>query len=234
MTFRITTILFAFAVFHSASYAKPNIVQSLIVEFPKNGKVIVQAREENGKFPSMLFVSQETGKVLLNRSAKDSRKSLIPEKDTVIQPEIRFSVIRSTGFPTPLIMAVTIYPGGSNAPYFLTIFGEMENRIEDLVSERPEINEQGGFYLGYVNQRFGYGLVVWNFILGHARDEYQYSSHRYKADIYTLKQGKFKQVLHRISRRRYWINGEDSLKEIGIRVHDQRKGIPVIKDTLHY
>ncbi len=58
--------------------ATPDIVQSLIVNFPANGRVIVQAREEVGKFPQMLFISEKTGKVLLRSSIEDENKWLIP------------------------------------------------------------------------------------------------------------------------------------------------------------
>lgn len=59
----------------------PNIVQSLIVNFPVNGRVIVQSVEEVGKFPQMVFISEKTGKVLLRSSIEDDDKWLIPEKD---------------------------------------------------------------------------------------------------------------------------------------------------------
>jgi hypothetical protein len=43
--------------FTSGVSASPNIVQSLIVNFPVNGRTIVQAIEEDVKFPQMLLIS---------------------------------------------------------------------------------------------------------------------------------------------------------------------------------
>src|SRR6267143_1076677 len=79
--------------------AAPTIAQSLVVNFPVNGRVIVQAREEVGKFPQMLFISEKTRRPLLLSSIEDSEKWLIPEEGdtTAAQPSLRFRLIRSRG-----------------------------------------------------------------------------------------------------------------------------------------
>ena len=105
-------------------HATPKIVQSLVVNFPANGRVIVQAREEVGKFPQMLFISERTGKVLLLTSIRDENKWLIPEEGNTVgaQPDLRFRVVHSSDFKSPMIMSVGVYHGGSDSAFYLTVF----------------------------------------------------------------------------------------------------------------
>lgn len=215
--------------------AAPNIVQSLVVNFPVNGQVIVQAHEEVGKFPQMVFISKQTGKVLLRSSIEDKEKWLIPmEGDNVGgQPDLRFRVVRASGFSTPMIMSVGVHHGGSDNAFYLTVFGEVGGKIHRL-NDRPMFaNIQGGYYLGYLNKKLGYGLAVWNFIWGKGVNESHYSNHKYDIEIYQLHGGNFKRTLRRISKKMYDSDkGANSLLELGIKVADQRTGIPKIKDDL--
>jgi len=197
--------------------------------------VIVQAREEVGKFPQMLFISGKTGKVLLLSSIEDEDKWLIPEKgDTVeSQPSLRFRLVRSSGFSSPMIMSVGLYRGGSDNAFFLTVFGEVGGKILRLNDKPLFANIQGGYYLGYLNKKFGYGLAVWNFIWGGGINESHYSEHKYEIEIYQWQGEKLKRTLRRISRKMYDSDkGANSLREIGIKATDQRIGIPRVKDSL--
>ena len=233
MIIRFSLICCLLLVLSGHAPASPRVVQSLIVEFPSSGRVIVQAREEVGRFPQMLFISERTGKVLLLRSIKDKDKWLIPEKeDHSNPPQLRFRVFRSSGFDCPMIMSVGIYHGGSDNAFYLTIFGEVQGKVRCL-NERPFFaNIQGGYYLGFLNSKMGYGLAVWNFIWGNSFGEAHYSNHKYEIEVYKLEGDQFSRAIRRISRRMYGGNGSASLREIGIRGVDQRKGVPVIKDCL--
>src|SRR6266446_2279891 len=99
--------------------AAPRVVQSMVVEFPSNGRVIVQAKEEVGRFPSMLFISGKNGAVLLRRTIRDKGRWLVPVNDGPARPDLRFRVIRSTGFDSPLIMSVGVDHGGSDNHFYL-------------------------------------------------------------------------------------------------------------------
>src|SRR5262249_17445028 len=143
----------------------PTIAQSAIVEFPVNGKVTVQAREQIGRFPQMLFISGKSNKALLVSSIEDRDKWLIPAAGAPTEswPSLRFRVIHSPGFASPVIMSVGLFTGGSDNAYFLTLFAEVGGRIVRL-NQRPLFaNIQGGYYLGRLNKRFGYGLATWDF-----------------------------------------------------------------------
>lgn len=209
----------------------PNIVQSLVVDFPVNGRVIVQAIEEVGKFPQMVFISEKTGKVLHRSSIEDEDKWLIPEKDNIgSQPDLRFRVVRSSDFKSLMIMSVGLYHGGSDNAFYLTVFGEIDGKIRRLNEKPMFANIQGGYYLGHLNKKIGYGLAVWNFIWG---DGVHYDKHNYEIEIFQLQNGKLKRMLRKISRKTYDSDESfNSLRELGIKVSDQRTGIPRIKDCL--
>lgn len=212
--------------------ASSTVVQSLVVEFPSNGRVIVQAREEAGRFPSMLFISEKDGTVLLRRTIRDKDRWLVPVNDGLARPNLRFRVIRSAGFDSPLIMSVAVDHGGSDNHFYLTVFGEVEEKLRRLNDKPIFANIQGGYYLGHLNERLGYGLVAWNFIWGNDPDEGHYSKHHYEAEIYRLQGARLERILRRVSRKKYSGDGSGSLREIGINVVDQRRGIPAIKDSL--
>ena len=210
----------------------PKVVQSEVVDFPLNGRVIVESIEEVGKFPQMVFRSEKTGKVLLRSSIEDEDEWLIPEKDSIAkQPALRFRTINSEGFKSPIIMSVAIDHGGSDNHYYLTIFGELNGKLIRLNEEPLFANIQGGFYLGHLNENFGYGLVVWNFKWGGG--EAHDSPHHYNIEIYKIQNRKLKQVVKKVSKKKYDCDkGFNSLRELGIKAADQRKEILEIKDSL--
>jgi len=215
----------------SAVAAAPAIAQSEVVNFPVNGRVAVEAREEVGKFPHVVFTSQRTHRQLLLSFIEDKDKWLIPLADepSSARPVVRFRVIRVRGFNTPMIMAVALRTGGSDDGFYLAMFGEIGGKVRRL-NETPFItNVQGGYYFGYLNKRFGYGLAVWNFIWDRGP---HYTDHTYHIDVYRLRGGKFMRTFQTVSRRAYYTGkGALALRELGIQAYDQRNGIPVIRDA---
>jgi hypothetical protein len=182
----------------------------------------------------MLFISERTGKVLHRSSIEDENKWLIPEKNNSLsQPNLRFRVIRSSGFKSPMIMSVGVDYGGSDNHFYLTVFGEVGGKIRRLNQKPIFANIQGGYYLGYLNKKFGYGLATWNFVWGNGINESHYSKHKYEIEIYQLQNGMLKRTYRKVSRKMYDSGkGSYSLREIGMNVFDQRRGIPKIKDNL--
>jgi hypothetical protein len=231
----ITDILRTFAwlvLVSSAVSAAPAIAQSAVVNFSVNGRVTVEASEELGQFPQMVFTSQRTHKHLLLSSIADKDRWLIPVADesSSARPVIRFRVIRTLGLRSPVIMAVALRYGGSDNGFYLAMFGEVGGNVR-LLNDAPFVtNVQGGYYFGYLNKRFGHGLAVWNFIWNDGKAHY--ADHQYHIDIYQLHRGTLKRTFHMVSRRTYDTGkGENSLRELGIRATDQRIGIPRIGDA---
>ncbi|MEP6820519.1 MAG: hypothetical protein ABJA18_13365 [bacterium] len=228
MILKLGQILLVLLLLTTGVGAAPNIVQSVVVDFPVNGRVIVQAHEEVGQFPKMLFISEKRANVLLLSSITDEDKLL-----TEAESNLRFRVIRASGFPGPMVMSVGLFHGGSDNQFFLTVFGEVDGKIVRLNDNPLFANIQGGYYLGYLNKNLGYGLAVWTFIWGNAINESHYSEHKYQIEIYQLRGRRLQRTLRRISRRVYdWDKGANSLRELGIRVTDQRTGIPGINESL--
>ena len=230
-------LLLLFILVTCSSAASARIVESRIVDFPVNGRVIVQAREEIGQFPRMVFISKRTGVVLLTSPIEDPDNWLIPQKDSELaQPILRFRPIHSAGFNGPMIMSVAVRFGGSDNGYYLNAFAEVRGKVRRVTTTPLVMNNLGGFYLGYLNKKFGYGLAVWDFIWASGPDigEAHYGIHKYNIRIFRMSGGQFKPVLHKVSRKRY--NGDHcsmALREIGIRAHDQRREIPRIRRALY-
>jgi hypothetical protein len=209
-------------------------VQSELVNFPGTGRVEVEAQEKIGDFPRIVFRRSTDKKLLLQSAVKDKEGFLRPEANSdLTQPVLRFKVIRSPEFSSPIVMAIGLFYGGSDNGYFLTLFTESNGRIIRLNGEPIENNVQGGYYLGNLNQRFGFGLAVWGFIWGNAPGEVHYSAHHYDIDLFKINKGKLVNVHSFTSRKMY---DEDkaaaSLGELGIKAHDQRMNIPLIRDSV--
>jgi hypothetical protein len=217
----------------TAVVAAPDVVQSAVVDFPVNGRVAVQAREEVGKFPQVIFISERMREQLLLTSIEDKDKWLIPlAGDTKeARPSLRFRVIHSHGVTSPIIMSVGLMNGGSDDAFFLTLFGEVGGKIRRLNDKPLFANVQGGYYWGYLNKTFGHGLAVWNFIWDDGKPHY--TDHKYQIEIYRLRGGKLKRTFQTVSRRTYDTGkGANSLRELGIKATDQRSGIPRIRDAI--
>lgn len=215
----------------SAVSAAPAIAQSAVVNFPVNGRVTVEAHDEVGKFPQMVFTSQRTHEQLLLSLIEDKDKWLIPLADepSLARPVVRFRVIRAPGLQSPIIMAVALRYGGSDNGFYLAMFGEVGGKVHRLNEAPFMTNVQGGYYFGYLNKRFGYGLAIWNFIWDHGP---HYTDHKYQIDIYRFRGGRLQRTLKTVSRRSYYTGkGASSLRELSIKAYDQRAGIPQIADA---
>ncbi|HEY3346484.1 MAG TPA: hypothetical protein VGK71_02565 [Nitrospirota bacterium] len=53
-------------------------------------------------------------------------------------------------------------------------------KIQTLNPSPIILNIKDGFYLGHINEKYGYGMVVWNFIF----DAAHYEPHKYTIKIY--------------------------------------------------
>jgi hypothetical protein len=214
------------------AYGGERVVQSKLVEFPVSGKVLIQAREQFNQNPRILMTSRATGKVLLSRSISEDDDLLKPQTDdpsSVLNPYLRFRVLQSKGFSSPMVLAVAVSTGGSDHGFFGIIIGEVDGKLQVLTGENLVTNVQSGLFLGYLNKRWGYGLVRWKFTWD---DGAHYDFHPYEIEIYKLKGGKFQSVHKYISKRKYFGRGFRALRELGIKAVDQRKGIPRMRDYL--
>jgi hypothetical protein len=229
---KLSSVSFFLLFFPLATLA--DVVQSKIITFPENGRVVVQAHEDAGKYPRMVFVAKKTGRVLFENTIRDGEKWLLFDpRDVDSHSQLRFREITSSGFKGPIIMSVGVMHGGSDDAFFLTLFGEYHGKLRRLNSTPIFANTQGGYFVGHLNKRLGFGLACWNFIWGHEAEESHYSLHRYGVELYELRSGRFQRVLRANSKKMYHPDKSwASLREFGVAAHDQRVGVPVIRDLV--
>jgi len=209
----------------------PKVVQSAIVHFPQHGTVKVETIEQVGEFPKIVFTDVKGHSVLYRSVIRDSDSWLKPTDDEFTQPFLRFREVRSAGFPSPLIMAVAVTPGGSDTGSYLVVFGETNGKFERLTNKLIATAIQGGFYLGFLNRKFGYGLISWCFDWNFDASEGHYNYHHYLMEIYLLRNGRFRKVFSSMSRRRYLPEQSSRpLHELGIKGKDLRKTMPKVKE----
>ena len=211
---------------------EPKLTQSAVVQFPRHGLVRVGSVEQVGEFPKIVFSDIRSDTVLYRSSiTDDSDFGLKPRNDDSDQPFLRFREVRSIGLPSPLIVAVAIAPGGSDCGFYMSVFGEIDGKIIRLTNKPIDNAVQGGYYIGFLSQRLGYGIVSWTFDWNSDASEAHYDAHHYEMTVYKLFNGRFRKVLSAKSKRKYHPAGSSlALKEIGINAKDLRKSIPDMKD----
>jgi hypothetical protein len=211
----------------------PKVTQSQIVRFPHRGAIKVESVEEVGQFPKIIFSDIKNRAVLFRSAITDSDGWLKPTMDEFTQPFLRFREVRSADFPSPLIMAVAVRPGGSDNGFYLAVFGEINGMITRLTEKPIDTAIQGGYYLGFLNRKLGYGLVSWCFDWDFDASERHYDEHHYSMTVYSLRRGKFRKKLSYFSKRRYDPDHSSKpLRELGITANDQRRTIAGVAEFL--
>lgn len=204
--------------------AEPIVTCSQVVKFPVNGNVLVESLQEENEYPTILLSSEKTGKILLQHAIRD-HDGLIKEYRIV-----EFKTFQPDGFESPIILGIGIIPGGSDSSYYGVLIGEVNGKLEVLNKSRLYIKTQGGFYLGYLNKKYGPGFVSWTFIWGDNPAEAHYDLHHYKIEVFAYRNGRFIKVKNYISRKRYENYGVDAPGELGIQVTDLRSQFKYYQD----
>jgi hypothetical protein len=220
-----------FAAASNAVCAASRISQTETVAFPQVGKVVIQAREAVGAFPRIVFTAKDSKAALLNYVISDKGGLLKPTPDSSPDtgPFLRFRVLHPEGFKSPVILAIAVCPGGSDHGFWATVIGEVGGKLKVMLPQPVFANIQGGFYIGKLNKKLGYGLAVWTFVWN---DGAHYDDHPYETRLYTLQNEQlvFKEKV--VSKRKYQGNGAEALKEIGIEAHDLRAEMPKMKEYI--
>jgi hypothetical protein len=179
-----------------------------------------------------MFKDIKSQKVVFRSSITDSDGWLkLTDDKELTQPFLRFRVVRSPGFPFPLITALAVRPGGSDHLFLLVMFSEVNGKIVRLNNKAVETNVQGGYYLGYLNKKFGYGLAAWGFQWDSSEIHYDY--HHYYIDIFTLSNGRFRKASSLRSTRKYGpVDSYRALREFGIKGKDLRRTMPDMEEFI--
>lgn len=205
------------------------------VYFKQFGTVEVRAVEELNKLPRVVFVDVKTKKVLSKIEIGKSEPDIFTIEDFSSRksyPNVTFKILHIKGLPDPLVLATTVYAGGSDTAYEFSVIGAKDKAIQTLTPEPIFINTQGGIFVGYLGKKRGLGVAAWNFIWD---DGAHYDLHRYKVNIYTFdnKTLEFKKGETLESKNKYKPRGEGALRELNLRVTDLRKtmrGLEYLKE----
>jgi hypothetical protein len=153
--------------------ASPKVTQAAIIDF-KTHLVTALAVEEFSKSPSLIFFTD------------DKKKEIIEFKEVKAFDEfaytnsfLRFKSFRIKGIALPLIVGVAAQPTGTDEWAEVKIISERNGTIAVLNPDVLTITLQDGIYLGYINKKYGYGMVKWNF----QWDAAHYEPHKYEISI---------------------------------------------------
>jgi hypothetical protein len=208
----------------------PVVVQSEVVYFPGLGEIIVEAIEQVGHFPKLVFRAKSSKRVLLQSTLTDPDRFLIPQGGYATDPFLRFQVINVPRIRSPFIMAVAVTPGGSDCGFSGAMYGLASGKIARLFDGLLDSTIQGGLYFGKLNAQLGYGFVGWYY---DGSEGAHYDQHRYWVTVYQLKGERLIKVHRRLTRHKYVLDNSDKAPlEFGFRVTDQRSQIPKAKEFL--
>lgn len=207
-----------------------NVAQTATVNLPGVGTVTVNALEPEGHLPQILITEASAGRQLLltdvGTSAGKKRDSydVMHHDRCPMCPRVRFRVREVVGMPSPLIFAIAMWPGTSDCTYYATVIGAVNGQLKVLTPDQLWSNVEGGFYVGDLGTRRGYGLVRWNFVWG---DEAHYQPHRYEVSIFRFDAAEscFKLVQKTTSHRKYH-TGEEWLAEMGLNCRNVLRDFP--------
>jgi hypothetical protein len=208
------------------------VKQEEVVNFPRLGAVRVRAVEVPGRLPRLEFASAKTGRRLLSVAVGTSDpKAFVREPgDSLINPLVRFRVLRGTGLTDPLIFAVAVRPGGSDHGFETTLVAEAGGRLKPLALRPQPINNlQGGVFVGDLGGGRGHGLAVWSFIW---EDGPHYGRHRYGVSLYPFdaRRATFGSR-RRLESKGAHDSGEGALEELGLpRYRNLLDDFPAIAD----
>jgi hypothetical protein len=187
------------------------------------GQVKVTSSFPAGGFPTVRF-QDTTGHFLYSISVGSSEPDIfrIDEDTSSSSPDLKnlgpskliYFVLDSKAQPTA-VLAVAMYTGGSDCEYVPALVGPIGGKLTSWLQQEPVVNGQGGFYVGDLGGRRGFGLAAWSFIW---EDGAHWGSHRYNVRLYRVdpESGTSSLVFKADTKRKY-VSGIDALKEFGLR-----------------
>ena len=191
-----------------------NIARQEVVRMGVLGRVRVTAYETE-EHTRLLFEDADSGKELLSYEMADGS----------LNPRLRFKAMHFKGLPDPVIVAVSLSPGGSDSTYEMEAFGPVEGRLQELTrTDALTTDEEGGFYIGDLGQGVGLGAAVWEDL-----DERgaHHDPHRYKITFYKWNDENVQFELNKtITTRREFASDKAALRSAGLHFKDVRDGVP--------
>lgn len=233
----LSALTFATAAFPQS---KSKITQQATVTFPSLGMVRIRALEIPQEPLKLEFYSLRQKTVL---TTLEIENTMLSEKPGPASEFLRFQVTPIPGLSQPLIFAVMVSPGGSDATFFAHVIGWKEGRFQVLSDNSIETQVQGGLFLGYLSRVYGYGVASWTFLWCAEKEttepncrEAHYDKHRYEINLYSLDTQTLTFNLAATLRttRKYAGHGEGALKEFGFVFQDVRRRMNKVRQYADY
>jgi hypothetical protein len=126
----------------------PRVLTSATVRFPSNGDVSIEAAVKQGSYPRLIFRSRKNAQPLLEAeigSGSDWKEPVTTrsQPDWVLE-KLGFIVIHRPGLPDPTVVALAMYPGGSDCRYRAALLGEVGGQLRELTPSLPDHYTRGG------------------------------------------------------------------------------------------
>lgn len=224
--YKLGTLFWFFLLFGQA-YASPKVTQAALVNF-KSHLVTVLAVEEFGKSPSIIFLSKDTKDKEAIQPIEFSEVKALDEF-AYVNSFLRFKTFRIKGIVSPLIVAIAAQPTGTDEWVEVKLISEKDGKISVLNPAVLTITLQDGIYLGYINKKYGYGMVKWNF----QWDAAHYEPHKYEISIYQWdrKNMSFVPKTNFITKRKFK-TGCDALKHYGLPCKNIRDEVIKVEEDI--
>jgi hypothetical protein len=186
--------------------------QSNVARFADFGELRIESIEPVDSQPKLVISDTRSGRPIFSTSLGDTS---FPEE--AIKPILRFTVVVGPNSKSPLILAIARSTGADGCRYEGIVVGESRRRFATLTPNaiKTSVFEEG-IYLGDLGNSTGFGLAVWNSIMG--PEESMLDDHRYAISLYRYDPARlqFRFVSTITSAQRYR-DSADALAELGLR-----------------
>lgn len=162
------------------THAGPKVTQGALVNFGVN-QFTTLAVEELGKPPSLLILDRED----IVYSTEFTKNLSALEEFAYTNSFLRFRTFNIKGLPA-LLLAIAAQPTGTDQIFDVKIISGQKGKIALLNPDVISLTIQDGIFLGFINSKYGYGMVTWNF----QWDAAHYAPHKYEIHIYNFDQNR--------------------------------------------
>jgi hypothetical protein len=163
--------------------SQQRVAQRAIVKYDGYGELRVEAMEPVGNLPKVLISEKFSGRSIFATNVGTAR---VRPDEGASKTILRFVVVEGPHPRSPMVLAVSMSPGGSDCGYEGVVVGEVgerKHRIGVLTPKPVNLMAEDGIYLGDLGPGLGYGLAVANFIW--AEGEAHPDKHQYEVTLYS-------------------------------------------------
>jgi hypothetical protein len=194
----------------------PHVGQQETMLMPGVGRVRVTA-----------FETEENTRLVFENADTQKELNYFTMAEDSLNPKLRFKVMHVKGLPDPMIVGVSVSPGGSDSTYEMVAVASVGGGLRELSRTDTDTfttEEEGGFYLGDLGHGVGLGVVVWDFVWGY--DESHVSPHQYEIKFYKWNKETARFEWNKVLRTPGKFSSDKAaLRSVGLKFKDVRAGI---------